>query len=71
MKTGDRIFCVRKGTQMTHYTIGKEYEVLAGSYGNGTGTISVRNDKGTTFYLNPNNFSLIESLNTKDDYQNF
>jgi len=69
MKTGDRIFCVRKGTWMKDYTIGKEYEVLAESLV--TNTISVKNDKGNTYHLDSQNFKLIESLNTKDDYQNF
>lgn len=53
---------------MQQYTIGKEYEIL---FRSDAGTISVRNDKGTSYYLSSKNFKLIESVNIKDDYQNF
>lgn len=71
MKTGDRIFCVRKGRWMKDYTIGKEYKVLYSSYSTGSYTIQVANDRGYTYYLHPENFKLIEPVNIKDDYQIF
>jgi hypothetical protein len=69
MKTGDRIYCVRKGSWMNDYTIGKEYEVLSSSYRDGE--IEVANDRGYTYYLDPQNFKLIKQVNIKDDYQIF